>query len=74
MQKERYEQGMVRRFTPLVNADCMELGDHQCSCGGYHSDEFEGAVYLPHSCQEWIIGGRAEVHALIRDLQQLVDD
>ncbi len=27
-------------------------------------------VYLPHSCQEWIIGGSAEILAMINDLQE----
>lgn len=28
-----------------------------------------GNVYLPHSCDEWIIGGKAEIEAMIKDLQ-----
>lgn len=31
-----------------------------------------GSVYLPHSCDEWVIGGREEVEALIADLQELL--
>lgn len=31
-------------------------------------------VYLPHSCNEWIIGGKEEVEALIRDLQAVIDN
>jgi len=26
-------------------------------------------VYLPHSCEEWIIGGPDEIKAMIADLQ-----
>lgn len=28
------------------------------------------SVFLPHSCNEWVIGGEAEVRALIEDLQE----
>ena len=31
-------------------------------------------VYLPHSCQEWVIGGPAEVRQLIKDLLALLVD
>lgn len=27
-----------------------------------------GGVFLPHSCNEWIVGGPAEIRALIHDL------
>lgn len=30
-----------------------------------------GAVFLPHSCDEWVIGGEAEITALIADLQAI---
>ncbi len=33
-----------------------------------------GTVYLPHSCDEWIVGGKAEVVRLIEDLQALVPE
>lgn len=29
----------------------------------------DGTAYLPHSCSEWVIGGKDEVVALIEDLQ-----
>lgn len=32
------------------------------------------AVALPHSCEEWVIGGVEEAKALIRDLQGFVDE
>lgn len=28
------------------------------------------SVYLPHSCQEWLIGGPDQVRELISDLQE----
>ena len=32
-------------------------------------DQIYGA-YLPHSCNQWVIGGKQEVESLILDLQQ----
>ena len=29
-----------------------------------------GTCYLPHACEEWIIGGKAEAEALRQDLEQ----
>lgn len=29
-------------------------------------------VYLPHSCDQWVIGGAEEVRAMIADLQVLL--
>lgn len=31
-------------------------------------------AYLPHSCDEWYIGGRAEIEALIADLKKALED
>ena len=36
-----------------------ERGDHMPPC-----------VYLPHSCDEWVIGGQEEIEALIGDLKE----
>lgn len=33
----------------------------------------EREAYLPHSCNEWVIGGKAEVQQLITDLQELLE-
>ena len=33
-----------------------------------------GTAYLPHSCDEWIIGGREQVEMLIADLQAILED
>jgi hypothetical protein len=72
MQIEAYEPGTIKRFTPKINDDCEDLSDNECLCGNYHSDEFEGKAYLPHSCQEWIIGGPDEIRALIADLEEVL--
>ena len=33
-----------------------------------------GAVYLPHQCDEWLVGSRRELVALIQKLQALLKD
>jgi len=33
----------------------------------------DGTVYLPHRCQEWVVGGKKEVRQLIEDLQWQLD-
>lgn len=30
-------------------------------------------AYLPHSCDEWVIGGKEEVEAMIADLQEILE-
>lgn len=32
-----------------------------------------GHVYLPHSCDEWAIGGIEQIQTLISDLERLID-
>ena len=32
-----------------------------------------GTVYLPHSCNEWVIGGAKQVKELISDLQSILE-
>lgn len=36
-----------------------------------HTDDYDSGewFYLPHSCDEWVIGTKAEVEQLIADLQ-----
>lgn len=32
-----------------------------------------GGVYLPHSCDSWVIGGPEEIKTLIADLQTVLE-
>ena len=61
------------------DVECIFTGERLWVCDsrekGYRHDdparppyEKHGA-YLPHSCDQWYIGGRAEVEAIISDLQ-----
>jgi hypothetical protein len=33
----------------------------------------KGEAYLPHSCDQWVIGGPEEVKLLISDLREFLD-
>jgi hypothetical protein len=46
--------------------DCRTLKRH----GFGSSVAAVGMTYLPHSCEEWVIGGRKEIEMLIADLQK----
>ena len=37
-----------------------------------HRDVDVGEVFLPHSCDEWVIGRAAEVRVMIEDLMVLL--
>jgi len=49
------------------------------SGGNLEDEDFDycflpkGTVYLPHSCDEWVVGGPDEAKALIADLQLYLD-
>ena len=63
-----YDKGDVQ-----IGANCpTRTPDGDCDCDDAdHKIELGGKVYLPHSCDEWIIGGKTEVEQLIMDLQEL---
>lgn len=58
--------GVVRVSTPRC-----QNGPLRCGVKGHDHDLGTDVptAYLPHSCDEWVIGGRAEVEAMIADLQ-----
>jgi len=70
--------GELKWTTPKKSEEC---GDHYCcedTCEEVHgvvdtrSDTYDlvkNAVYLPHSCDEWVIGGIEQVKKLIVDLE-----
>lgn len=85
-----YKRGDLRLVTPFCDtADETGLCDYE---GLHHHSVYDSrmkdddplrdrrspAVFLPHSCSEWVIGGIAEIDALIADLtearKQLTDD
>ncbi len=68
-----YNKGELETTFEECTSECDE------NCYKYHRsitdsrtddyDEFESVCYLPHSCDEWIIGKKENVVALIEDLQ-----
>lgn len=70
---DKYESGMVNRFTPKVSDNCYPSGEFRCpECDGFHHRELESGAFLPHQCDEWFIGGEDEIRALIADLEALL--
>jgi hypothetical protein len=76
-----YAKGKLQIVTPPCDtADETGLCDYE---GVHHHSVYDSsvrdddprrdrrapAVFLPHSCSEWVIGGKAEIQALIEDLQ-----
>lgn len=77
-----YESGLLKVLDPPCDTmdgegDCDDwdhkhkIRDSRSGNGWYMVPDF--CVYLPHSCDEWVIGGKEEVEALIRDLQAVLD-
>jgi hypothetical protein len=58
-----YQRGDVSVAVPRCADPSTCEHDHRF----YHGTEL--TVYLPHSCNEWVIGGVAEVEMMIEDLQ-----
>ena len=48
----------------------VEVGDVMDSSTGDYKNFY--AIYLPHSCDEWVIGGKAEARQLIVDLEEAI--
>lgn len=70
-----YRQGEVRTTTAsCLDADesgyCFE-DDHKHRLRDSRSKNVYGALtaYLPHSCDEWVIGGVDEIKQMIADLK-----
>ena len=81
-----YERGklkIVRPFCETADEDgeCDYYGDDEHVHSVYDSavpdshpqkKRFSPAVYLPHSCGDWVIGGEDEIRALIQDLNAVL--
>ncbi len=59
------EDGYCEETWTLENNHNHTLRDSRSDCKNWRN-----AAYLPHSCDEWIIGGEEEIKAMIRDLQE----
>lgn len=77
---DMYEQGDLRLTTqPCPEAEADGGSSGMCwYCDEHHSvmdSRVSGypvitGAYLPHSCDEWVIGGREQIEILIADLQE----
>lgn len=69
---DRYQPGSVRAHL-TCNENCDRNDDNDGAAYDYHDDGTElGTAELPHQCGGWVIGGAAEVRALIADLQAVL--
>jgi len=77
-----YEKGLIKQTSPPCET-CDENGycdldyddDHKHIIRDSRTGEHgirRIVVYLPHSCDEWVIGGREEVKQLISDLEDIL--
>ncbi len=39
-----------------------------------YGNKIKANIYLPHSCDEWVIGGKEEVLQLIEDLHEIISE
>lgn len=81
-----YTKGLLKTIEPF----CDKMEKDFISCQEYHEDgsihvhgihDSDGSgewlppcVYLPHACDEWVIGGPDQVRELISDLQDALKE
>jgi len=67
----------------IVDKPCNENFDEDFDCDNYDHihkiydsslDCIYPTMYLPHSCDEWVIGGIKEARLLIKDLQLAIKE
>lgn len=68
-----YEKGQLEITEKCEPSDCytgnLETRTHYHVYGHFAVFPYP-VVYLPHSCDEWLIGGPEQIQALIDDLTQ----
>lgn len=62
-----YEPGQLHVSCGIDGCDCDELPPDYVSCP--YPQKGKRLAFLPHSCDEWIVGDAAAVRALINDLE-----
>ena len=74
-----YKEGDLKLVDPLPcdtfekEYDCCDEPDHVHSLDDWRGDGlriYSSCVFLPHSCDRWIIGGADNIKLLIKDLQE----
>lgn len=64
-----YEPGEVKIAWRAPSPDFEDVADPGVLAYDYGDGTEYPVAYLPHSCDEWVIGGPAAVRALIADLE-----
>lgn len=77
-----YKKGLLKITTPPCKTydNEVHICDNEFEEGHTHyikdsrtkQDYNEGCAYLPHSCNEWVIGGANQISEMIEDLQEIL--
>ena len=69
-----YTKGLLQTVMPPCEDDDCWVHPHRIyDRRAAHNDACAvGDVFLPHSCDEWVIGGKKEIALLIADLQEIL--
>lgn len=75
-----YEKGDLKitgkpcdEFIEVGFCDCYPI-EHEISDERGDESQLHPVVYLPHSCDEWVIGKKENIILLINDLQEILND
>lgn len=76
-----YKPGQVTIYDPSICPNKDEYGWCDCKTDFHEVGPYDilrdypdqKAVFLPHSCDQWIIGGKDEIKAMIADLQAALE-
>ena len=67
-----YKKGKLK----ITDRPCNEAYEYGCCENLNHCHQIHGKtglfVYLPHSCDEWLIGGKEQIKYLIEDLEEIL--
>jgi len=69
--------GELKWTTPKKSEECSDFTCWEGDCEEKHTvrdsrgdySDLTDVVYLPHACDEWVIGGPEQVRKLITDLE-----
>lgn len=64
-----YKHGELQTAPVGCPSECVEH-DHPIDMRGEDDGISIGGAFLPHSCEEWVIGGPEQIRMLIRDLEE----
>lgn len=69
-----YKKGDLRISTPPYDeGKCKEAEDGVCYNEEHKHIDDDVIAFLPHSCDEWEIGGPEQIREMIEDLQDALE-